>query len=102
MRLGSLQSFLRFCDSFGIPIQFTFNNSPLFQTPFGGVISLIVKGIFLFFVITQIISQVNIENSTTIYSTENFSVESLYNDNRYFYYIHIFFLLFLLPLMLFK
>lgn len=80
-------SFLKSFDVFGVPIQLTFNERNYYQSYFGAVISSIVRGLVLYFFISQILSWVNIENSTTITSKENYTVQSFLKANRSVEYI---------------
>ena len=80
--ISSVISKFKLLDIFGIPIQLCYKEKRKFKTNIGAIISLGVLIMSLYFFVLQLNGWVNVENSTTIYSTENFSVQSLLNDNR--------------------
>ena len=79
-------SFFKSLDSFGAPIQLTFNKEKYYKTYIGAFISVIIKGIALYFFISQLIEWMNIVNSTIILSNENYNIPDLLNNNKSYTY----------------
>lgn len=75
-------SIIKYFDLFGVPIELCFNQKLKYKSFLGAAISISVLIFSLHFFFSRIISWYKIDNSTTIYSTENFSFQSLLNDNR--------------------
>lgn len=71
-----------YLDVFGIPIQPNFKKINRFRSVFSASISFIIMALALFLLAKQFISWFEMDVSTTINSTENFSVTSLLNENR--------------------
>ena len=87
MKILKALTTLKNLDFFGAPIQLNYGKRIQFQSYMGALITIIVKGISFYFFIYQMIQWVVMENSTIIYSTENFSVQGLLNDNHSLEYI---------------
>lgn len=78
---------LKLVDLFGRPINLWISEKEKYQTYFGAIISLVMILISVYFSISLVIGWVQIDNPTTIYSTENYSVSSLLNENKSIEYI---------------
>ena len=74
-------------DIFGRPVSLCINEKEKFKSHFGAFISIIMMGISLYFTINLIIGWFQINNSTVIYSNENYSVTSILNENRSIEYV---------------
>lgn len=86
-KLKRFSSKLKLVDLFGRPIQLSISEKEKYQTIFGAMISLAMISISVYFSISLVISWLKIDNPTTIYSTENYSVSSLLNENKSIEYI---------------
>ena len=69
-------------DVFSVPVQLHFKRKSNFKSTFGALVSLIIFGLALFFLIKTMMAWFSIQVSTTIYSSENHSFISLLNENR--------------------
>lgn len=81
-KIKSYFSIFKHVDMFGVPIQLFFNEKRKYKSYFGAIVSTAVLVLSLYILISQLKSWLNRENSSTIYSVENFSVQSLLNQNR--------------------
>ena len=79
--LNKFINLFKFLDIFGIPIQLNFKQKIKYKSNFGAFISLIVIGVSCYFLINQLLDWFQVVISTTINSSENFSVAGLLNDN---------------------
>jgi hypothetical protein len=77
---------LKSLDSFGVPIQLTFNQNYYYKTYFGALVSVFIKGVAFYFLVTQIISWMNSEYPTIIYSNENYNIQNLLSSNQSYFY----------------
>lgn len=81
-QITSVFSKFKLLDIFGIPILLCYKERRKFKTNIGASISIGVMAICFYFFVLQLKGWINMENSQTIYSNENFSVQSLLNDNK--------------------
>lgn len=75
-------SYFKYADIFGVPIELYFHGSRRYRSYSSALISTFIIAFSLYLLCLQLIGWNNIDNSTTIYSTENFSVTSLLTENR--------------------
>lgn len=80
-------SCFKYVDIFGVPIELYFHGGRRYRSYISALISTFIIGICLYLLCLQLVGWKNIDNSTIIYSTENFSVTSLLNNNRSIEYI---------------
>lgn len=72
---------LKFLDIFGIPIQLNFKQKIKYKSNFGALISLLVFAASFYFLIKLLLDWFQADVSTTINSSENFSVAGLLTNN---------------------
>lgn len=80
--MAYISRFFKFLDLFSIPIELNYNRNHKYKSIFGGLVSIFVYTAAFYFLTKQYISWSNINVSTTITSSEIFSVPSLLNANQ--------------------
>ena len=82
VNLQKVLSYFEYLDIYGIPIQPNFQKNFKFRSNFSTYVSLFIIAISIYFLIKQFIGWFQVDVSTIINSSENFSVASLLNENR--------------------
>ena len=77
----------KFLDMFGIPIHLYYNEKRKYKSYIGALVSLLILIFSFYLFVSVLIGWARIENSTTVYSTENYSVQTLLNQNRSIEYV---------------
>ena len=73
---------MKIFDIFGRSVGIYINESPKYRSFFGAFISISILGLSLAFLTNLIVAWAHIDNSTTINSTENYSITNLLLENR--------------------
>lgn len=72
----------KYFDLFGIPIQLNFDEKRRYRSYVGAFFSLILFSLSMSLLIFQLVKWYNMSTSTVIYSTENFSINNIFAENR--------------------
>lgn len=81
-KIKSFISIFKNVDIFGVPIQLFFNEKRKYKSYFGALVSTAVLSLSFYILLSQIMSWLNLENSSITHSVENFSVQNLLHQNR--------------------
>ena len=74
--------YIKLLDLFGRPVFLSINGDSKYRSYFGAILSIFVTGLSLFFLSKLLISWFSYEYSSTITSSENFSVANLLKENK--------------------
>ena len=79
--LNKILNQFKFLDIFGINVQLNYKQKIKYRSNFGAFLSLLVLAVSFYFLIKQFLDWFQVNVSTTVNSSESFSVSKLLNDN---------------------
>lgn len=81
-KLTSRCPLLKNLDLFGIPIELSFENQGKYRSYCGAIVSVLLFAISFSLLISQMIKWLQMDTSTVIFSTENFSINGLFAEKH--------------------